>query len=394
MSLRNLLHDLLRNKTVTYTHFRLSPDRLAKVETFQQGGRFIPRQTYFEIRLSQMYLRDQREYWREFQPLASIMPEFIFAGERRTVPVVVGPERLERAQKVSKGDQVEYLNTRVAGPYPYEGDDLSLFVGLFRYVTNNWAKRALSLLETVVEAFDSSKLTSYLSIAVPLVNGLEGFLGMQGVEMRLGLQKAYATPPTGEIGAVGDNVLQPGFEVLIRAPSQGFDEAERRKFWIYEDRLFYGDRQDHLRPFDQADFMLLQIIPLDVRHDYTTFDFHKIYWPKVTEHVWNGDEDRARQALRLLAASLVQCQDITLPHRQMLLREYKHNFDDELARYKEMFDPEYLPRDLGRRSAAEAGPRPLIEADLQKALTASAVAPSQPQLSLRTPEELMAQLEV
>ncbi len=114
MALRNLLDDLLRDKTVTYTHFRIGPDRLAKVDTSQQASRFIPRQTYFEIRLSQMYLRDQREYWRDFQPLASIMPEFIFTGERRTVPVVVGPERLERAQKVRRrpGGVSEYAGGR------------------------------------------------------------------------------------------------------------------------------------------------------------------------------------------------------------------------------------------------------------------------------------------
>jgi hypothetical protein len=73
---------------------------------------------------------------------------------------------------------------------------------------------------------------------------------MQEVEMHLGLQRTYATPPTGDGLPVGENVLQPGYEILIRAPSQKFDEAERRKFWLHEGRLFYGDNQDNLRPFD------------------------------------------------------------------------------------------------------------------------------------------------
>ena len=80
--------------------------------------------TYFEVRLKQMFLQNQRVYSREYEPLAHATVEFQFAGERIQSPIVIGPTMLANVDKVSDGDQIEFLNIRLIGPCPYEGEDL------------------------------------------------------------------------------------------------------------------------------------------------------------------------------------------------------------------------------------------------------------------------------
>ena len=360
MDFTEVIDTILRKKNVRTANFRVHPDNVIHNPAANDAEHFTREETYFEIRLSQMYLRDGREYWREFLPLASILTEFQFNGKRRVVPTVVGPDLLKEAAQVKGSDPVEYVNTRVAGPYPYEGDDLTLFVGLFRMVTTNWAARTLSLLESVAKVFDSTKLSSAISVADPLVEGVEGLLGMNEVEMRMGRREAYETASEEAETDASDGLLVPAYEVLLNRPE--VDDEERRRFSVEGGKLYFADRAGR-GPYDKTDFVLYRLQPLTRRDDYTTFEFHTVYWKKVENHIWENREAEARKAFQLLAVNLVECPDIVRPHRISLLRKYKQQLDDDLAEAKALFATGAPPafRD-------DAGPGQLKETDLRRAL--------------------------
>lgn len=334
MTIFDYLDRLTRQQNSPPATFTIADDHL--LDGQEEGvERFLqPQESYFEIRLKQIYLRDKREYWREFRPFSTFVTGFVHDGKVREMPFVVGPEQLGEQAATLGGDAVEYLNLRVAGPYPYEGDDLRLFSALSRLEANNWAVQALTLLETVAKAFDASKVTHYLEIAAPLVKGIEGFFGMQNVELRLGMQQVYEQP-VGR-GGVRPNTLRARHEVLLNVPDHTLDGAARQQFWVKEGRLFVGERAQTVQPYRDADFLLFEIRPLRDRGDYTTFDFHTVNWRDTLKALWDGSEQLARQKLRLTAAALVQCGDIVRPQRNALLHNYKKLFDEDLALYQAM----------------------------------------------------------
>lgn len=296
--------------------------------------RFLPHRSYFEIRLKHMLLQDQREYFREFIPLASFNTEFLFGGERVNTPLVVGPSMLSNVQRVSQGDRVEFLNTRLVGPCPYEGDDLELFAGLFRLTTNDWAKQALSLLEVLTKTFDTSKLSSAIKLASPLASGIEGFFGMKDVEFRLGKHLSFSAPSI----ELRDGQLQPVHVALLRLPRAQLNTEQAARFWVREGRLCYGASEAELEPFTGCDFLLLDISPLAARSDYSSFDFHRKHWRKIEDLLAVQKTDEARAAFKLLAASIAQCDDIVRSHRFALLKQYKAWIDDSIAAYAQLFD--------------------------------------------------------
>jgi hypothetical protein len=389
MQLRNLFDSLRHSPSAVFTSFKIDDEQVLDRDASGQPMGFVPEETYFEIRLSQMNLRYDREYWRQFVPLASLMTQFLYAGERRTVPFVVGPDLLADISQLSKGDQVEFRNIRVAGPYPYAGDDIELFAGLFRVVTGDWAKPVLSLLELVTKAFDISKISSFVSVTEPLVNGIEALFGMRDFEARMAMYVHLTTPPDDTAQRLPETVMQPGFHVLIGATAMPVGENKRQAFRIRDGKLWCPDDAGRLVEYNKADFMLFQIIPLRSRPDYSTFDFHKTYWPKVVEHIWNGNPDAARQALRLLAANLVQCQDITVPHRNRLLSMYKKKFDEELANH-EFFD-EAAAAGQGFQGSPQVS---LSEAELREAIENPDLHSVLDQTANTQPETLLARLDI
>jgi hypothetical protein len=365
MGLRNLFDSLVHTPSTSFTSFQVPGENALELGTLGQAAAFVPEETYFEIRLSQLHLQYQRENWRQFIPLASLMTQFLYAGKRRTVPFVVGPELLATVPQLEKQDRVEFRNVRVAGPYPYAGDDLELFVGLFRVVTRDWAGPVLSLLESMTKAFDLSKLSSFVSVTEPLVSGIEGLLGMRDVELRMAMYRQLATP-SGEVAQPqgGGPTLQPGFYVLMGALPHPLSEPERRALRVRDGTLWRYDDSGGPVEFREADFLLFEMVPLLSRPDYTTFDFHTVYWQKVLDHIWNGHPDAAQQTLRLLATSLVQCQDITEPHRKRLLVMYRRKFDEEIEAqhlFEEQGEGQHFDDGAARSALSEADLRMAVE---------------------------------
>ncbi|MFP3950523.1 MAG: hypothetical protein ACLFVP_00030 [Candidatus Bathyarchaeia archaeon] len=360
MGLREWWENFAFNESEDYSYFEIDDDHVISTHSASAED-FIPMRTYFELRLKQMFLKNQRVYTREFEPVAHVAVDFQFAGERIQSPIIVGPSMLANVDKVSKGDQIEFLNIRIVGPCPYEGEDLKVFTGLFRMVTKDWTKRVLSLLETFSQTFDSSHISSFINISKPLSDGIQGFIGLEDIEMRVGRYIQYAAP---DMNSTGFGVLRPCFAVHLRKPSS---EVVKERFWVNEGRLHYGDSREELTEYDGADFMLLELAPLATRGDYTGFDFHRKHWKKIESLLAEQKNDDAFATFKLLAAELVTCDDIILPHRASLLKNYREQMDEWIKFYDELYSTDRPGR---QPITAETQPRikELDEKDLQKAL--------------------------
>lgn len=343
MGLGELVGKIRQRESIEYASFPIPSQRVVLTPDAGSIATYTPWETYFEVRMTQMHLRNQGEYWRDFLPLGSILLEFTFEGKQQTVPVVVGPDRLKQAQKFEKDDRVSYFNVRIAGPYPYEGDDVSLFVGLFRMQTHDWAKQALGLLENVAEAFDTTRLTSFLDISGPIVGGIEAFLDMDDIEFRVGDQRSFATAPTpptvSTSGTSAFNLFAPRYIVYIRVRSTELPDQQRTRFWVKDGRLTTGTSADDLEDYRESDFILVQLRAMTTRSDYTRFDFHRRDWKKVSDYLSEGNQDAALKAWQLLIANLAQTTDVLPRQRRALLDFYKGRYRAELDFHEAAKDP-------------------------------------------------------
>jgi hypothetical protein len=289
---------------------------------------FIPNEVYLEIRVRQIWLTRQRELWREFQPFAAVVSEFIHRGEQRMLPVMLGSSQLSgKLALISDRDAIEIRNLRVGGPTPFEGDDVTLLLALFRTKTEDWLGRTLGVVETIAVAVGGSALVAAKPVAEALVGAVTQFLGQQQLELRCGQHQSWSSPQ--DPGDPQSTELRPMHYVVMRSPV-GRIAVPEREFVVVDGRLHRIGGVEPV-PHTEHDFMLLSIEPRKVRDDYKKLPFYAL-WQQTQQHVVDGDTAAAERAWRRTAGALYS-DDLTGPHQQQLYTEYRQRYEALIERF-------------------------------------------------------------
>jgi hypothetical protein len=320
---------LVHSPAVTPPSFQIPKERI--LDFALDATPFKANEAYFEIRIAEQFLKDKREYWNEYNPLTVVLTEFIYNKKRDSFPFVIGPSLLNGIGQLEGNERIRYKNTRVVGPTPYIGDDITLFLGLFRVKTKDWAKQALGLLETVAKVFDSTKLTSYVNISGPLTDGIESFFDMgDQMQFRLGQRNSFADPRTNTT-----NSFVPGYYVIIRADQTAINSS---KFWIKDEQLYFGDNKDNIKVYSEHDYLLYKIVKSDTRNDYTTFNFHGLF-EEAQNHIWQNNLPKAKETFQSVLLEVRRCADLIPRQITQLTTLYSTKFEEERKAYEASINP-------------------------------------------------------
>lgn len=127
------------------TYAMIAHDRVDTANTL--ATKLNTDQDYFEIRIKEMYLSNQREWFSKFDPMVCTIAEFGYGDEDRALPFVVGPSLVKQLGLEVPEGKMLYTNTLVAGPYPYRGGDLTVSVILYGLKVKNYADDLLKFVE-------------------------------------------------------------------------------------------------------------------------------------------------------------------------------------------------------------------------------------------------------
>jgi hypothetical protein len=280
-------------------------------------------QAYFTISLSRMFLADARRLWQGIAPLTIAAAEFQYAGQRETVPFVVGKDLLASVQAYLKDQNVDYRNTKILGPCPYTGGDVSLFIGLFQTPASSPSTEFFGLLGNIAGAFQLTSLSGYLPVAKVVTAGLGRLLGLSGTNLRVGARDEFNGEPD------GGKPFREGFLAYVNCSADELGAP----LWIRDGELLYGATRDSARPVTRYDHCLVKIEWHGQRNDYTSLQFHAS-WNKARELIWEGQGEKARSVFLDLVRQVAGSPDLTAPHRTAMLSVYRANFEAELESYR------------------------------------------------------------
>jgi hypothetical protein len=319
---------------------------------------------YFEIRLSECYLRNRSELLSRYIPVVLSVCEFDYSGKRHAVPFFVDIRKiLEPLSIPIRGDALELQNTRIVGPIPYLGGDVGLFVGLFRAATVDYLSGVFDLLGRLFKAFDATQLTTYLQVSEILVEGLKDMMGLKDVEPYFGIGDQF-------VAQRSPKRFRSGFLTYINAPER---ELAATNFWVKGGRLYEGDKEKPVKPYDHYDYCLVSIEHLEQRRDLATLPFHKL-WQEAQAMVWKeGQIDKARTyGLPALAQAISGSPDLIPDDQSIALQLYKANFEREVERYLSIRGPSTETGTKGARGGitsvsrgkaviSELGAKPMLQ---------------------------------
>jgi hypothetical protein len=273
------------------------------------GGPFRPDEHYFQVRINELFLSYQQEWFTRYDPLLLVISEFAYGGQQVALPVAVGPAVLGR--QVSKSAQgSRFCNVRVAGWHPYRGGALAISLALCRVRREAHSRPLLRLIEQAAGALDfATAFAAYSQVASVVLEGVETLLGAGLLTPLLGWRSVLHP-------AAGSCV--PGYRAIIDMPAA---HLHREALRVRDGRLVLGATPMQATPFCGADYVLYQLEQGRQRSDISSLPFYPLY-EQIQHEATHTSADswrRARARLFTLVSSLVQSPDLT-PAQATLLQ--------------------------------------------------------------------------
>ena len=298
----------------------ISPDHCRPANT---AGYSIPRdRMYFTIRINEMHLAENRQWWSVYDPLVVVVTEFNHAQERVTIPTVIGPNLI---RKQAQSDQPRYgvvlLDTRVTGPHPYRGGDVDVSVGFYRVQRANVAHALLKVVDSLSAALGApGELLTIAKTGGALLEGVEGLLGLQETTYLAGHRISMASSPFDPFTA--------GFSALIAPPAP----KDLSNFRV-EDRRLYLEEDGGGRPYRDSDFVLLSITGTEQRGDENLLPFYPLKVDALSA-LLDGEDGIKRAKANLIAAyqQMRRSPDVTAAEVSRLFETWLQEFETEKAR--------------------------------------------------------------
>lgn len=225
----------------------------------ERGAPFRPDRQYFQVRLNEMYLAYQRQWFKTFLPMAVVISEFWYDGQRQAMPFVVGPETFKADNKkvLDVPRQGRLLqDTRVAGLHPYRGGPLTLSVVLYQVQQDDYLRNMLGLVEKVTGVLDlATNVSSYLDLAWVILDGVESLFDSGQVQPVLGVRREFDPD---------DDDVFPGYYAMVNAPEAQLDPGH---LWVQDNGLLRGPDRETAEPLRDADYVLYSVGQSDTRSD-------------------------------------------------------------------------------------------------------------------------------
>jgi len=231
---------------------------------------FKSNEHYFMLQINEMFLSQDRQWFNKIMPLVYTSTEFKYKGieDKITTPFVVGPSLLSTQIKDHARDMI-FRDTSVAGWHPYRGEKIAFTVLLCKTTTDNLLLNTLGIIEKVSGIFSanvSALVSKVVDISKVVVDGLNGIFNSKDVEGLALLRREFDSTKSGG--------FYPGYYLLL---NKTIDENEQQKFFVKDNRLYYGNDLNTSKPYREEDYVLISIEQSKTRNDYSSFPFYKMY---------------------------------------------------------------------------------------------------------------------
>jgi hypothetical protein len=344
--LRNLWDKISRKERFMPSIIEFKPEQIERVKDLDAV--FFPDKNYFTVRVNELFLRNDREWLKRYDPVVFIASEFVYDNKKVEVPFVVGPQLVQK----SLGDQAlvknGYLirNTTVAGTHPFKGDPFTLTVVLARLEKKDYLSDLLKLVENAAATYTGDFLNmvgNYLKVSKLVLDGIDTLFDNKQVDGLIGHRKTLMLNAKDE--------FRPGYYVLLnRSEREIRDEMqyERKNFFVKgTGELYYGSSINDSEPYRDADYVLYSVMATDSRSDIDQLPFYPQWQEllgfampltKISEEQW----EMIKGKFFALHSTMRLSPDLVRDQVKKLVDQYKEEIK-EIRRNKEDLSAEKMP---------------------------------------------------
>ncbi|MCZ7543148.1 MAG: hypothetical protein M5R40_06240 [Anaerolineae bacterium] len=344
MSLFDILKSRVDQEAQKLLYFSIDPahtDRALNAQPIQAGRH------YFRLWLSEMFLRKKVQFFKQWRPAVHSLVKFDFGDQQVEIPNIADESKIGM-QEQGQGDVVarNYVLTPLM---PFNGGVVEIEAGLVAVQGANYLDTLIKVMGDFASLLAVPQLSSALSVAQPLANGLQALFGAGNSALQLGFHDAFVGG-----GAGAASPLQEGYIAVIRATEA---DVRKERLWVVKDELREGaglsDGQH--APFQAFDHMLFFIEVREERDDWNQLTSIREPFQQAINALGDADETKADAFLRAAIVAALQSPELTKADRRRVVTVLKAEFDSVKA-------------DLGYAGLV-AAPGPILETSMKRAMS-------------------------
>jgi hypothetical protein len=267
---------------------------------------------YFTVRMNEMHLAANRQWFANYDPLVVIVTEFDYGAKRIAVPAIIGPDLIPDLKNAGAPIHGAVLEDIVAtGPHPYRGGDVVISVRLYQIQTGNLARSLLKTISSLSKICVSvHELEASIAIAGAVLTGVEGLLGL-GTTVCLA---AYR----GSLAPIVSKPFRAQFCALVSPPAP----RDISRVSVIDGRLCV-DALPKPEPYRVSDYVLISVDGIRERPDIAKLQFsdRRVEALKALTEGKDGIE-RAKGILTTAYADMLASPDMIAPQSDILFGKW------------------------------------------------------------------------
>lgn len=270
-------------------------------DEFARPERLETEETYFRLRLTRMFLKNQRDWFKTKYPIVHTSMSFVGIDGTVEMQFVARPE-LSADNDLANLAQITPLEQTLLGPVLYRGGDLDLLLGLYAATATDWSQRFLDLAAGITQFAIPAPLTTAISVAGTIKKAIENTLGGDDVTLKLGLDKELKE----------NDWLAPGWLVMIAAPD---DEIDLPNLAVEDGELL--TQQGEI--YRAHDYIVLAIEVTDMRSDWQSLGYGTL-WQELKKTAANANDiAQVKEAYLTFSGAVLASADLSITDRRRIV---------------------------------------------------------------------------
>jgi len=271
--LKNLWSKISGSDRFMPSIIEFKPEQVERAKDLNDS--FCPDKNYFTVRVNELFLHQDREWFRRYDPVVFIASEFVYDNKKVEIPFVVGPHLIQKSlnEELVTNNGYVIRNTTVAGTHPFKGDPFTLTVVLAKLEKKDYLRDVLKLVESAASTYTGgfvNMVNSYLKVSKLVLDGIDTLFDKKEVAGLIGHRKTLM------LNARDD--FKPGYFVLINKSEVEISndmEYEGKNFFVKGNgELYYGTTMEESDPYRDADYVLYSVLATNSRSDIDQLPFY------------------------------------------------------------------------------------------------------------------------
>jgi hypothetical protein len=299
-------------------HFIFASIPAERTNGGQGSQAVVPSRDYFRVWLTEMSLSRDRAWFSSWHPAVHSLVRLEYGGQTVEVPRVAGGLDLQGAA-TSNLSAVIQLNWPLTGLMPFNGGVVEVMAGLLAMQGESSLGTMIKVLGDLSHMLMVPQLSTVLSLATPIANGLMRLVGATNGRLELGFHQAYAA----EGG--GSNTLNAGYFAVVLAERRTLDPEI---LWVVDDSLRHGPNFASAVPLQGHAYMLFRIERRNRRDGYASLTSIEKPFLKALEALRDGHARRAESYYRSAVVAVLSSPDITTADHRRVAEAIRKRFDE------------------------------------------------------------------